>query len=177
MALIRFYPSILVLLAVLSACNFERACGWYMPKPGTTFFWQLSATDDALDMSHPAKLYTVDSSLSAKSIAKLRNAGKVVMCYISFGTAEDYRSDYNQFPKSVIGGLTCRNEACTDVWPGERWLDIKSPVVKRIMEKRVQLAKSKGCDGVDPDNMNAYDNNIMARPISRFTITAKDQFK
>ncbi|CAI5511966.1 unnamed protein product [Closterium sp. Naga37s-1] len=99
------------------------------------------------------------------------------MCYISFGTAEDYRSDYNQFPKSVIGGLTCRNEQCTEVWPGERWLDIKSPIVKTIMEKRIKLAKSKGCDGVDPDNINAYSNNIMAQSISRFTITADDQFK
>ncbi|CAI5967125.1 unnamed protein product [Closterium sp. NIES-64] len=177
MALFRVYPSILALLAVLSMCHCGRVNGWYVPKPGTTFFWQLSGSDADVDPTHPAKVYTVDSSLTAKSIAKLRNAGKAVMCYISFGTAEDYRSDYNQFPKSVIGGLTCRNEQCTEVWPGERWLDIKSPIVKTIMEKRIKLAKSKGCDGVDPDNINAYSNNIMAQPISKFTITADDQFK
>ncbi|CAI5514071.1 unnamed protein product, partial [Closterium sp. Naga37s-1] len=130
-----------------------------------------------VDPTHPATVYTVDFSLTAKSIAKLRNAGKVVMCYISFGTAEEYRSDYNQFPKSVIGGLACMNEQCTEVWPGERWLDVKSPVVKTIMENRIKLAKSKGCDGVDPDNINAYSNNIMAHAISQFTITADDQFK
>ncbi|CAI5983115.1 unnamed protein product [Closterium sp. NIES-64] len=74
----------------------------------------------------------------------------------------------------VIGAI---RKLVTYMWRVERWLDVKSPVVKAIMEKRINLAKSKGCDGVDPDNINAYSNNIMAQAISQFTVTADDQFK
>jgi hypothetical protein len=27
------------------------------------------------------------------------------------------------------------------------------------MAARIQVAKDKGCDGVDPDNVNGYDND------------------
>ena len=30
-----------------------------------------------------------------------------MFCYFSFGTAEDYRSDYSRFPQTVLGGLVC----------------------------------------------------------------------
>jgi hypothetical protein len=31
--------------------------------------------------------------------------------------------------------------------------------VIKIMTARIELAKSKGCEGVDPDNVDAYDND------------------
>jgi hypothetical protein len=37
-------------------------------------------------------------------------------------------------------------------WPGERWLNIRSPAIFEIMKKRIALAKQKGCDGLDADN-------------------------
>jgi hypothetical protein len=37
------------------------------------------------------------------------------------------------------------------------------------MKNRLDLAKQKGCDGVEPDNMDGYSNN------SGFTLTASDQ--
>ncbi|CAI5966593.1 unnamed protein product [Closterium sp. NIES-65] len=39
-----------------------------------------------------------------------------------------------------------------------------------------QLANSKGCDGIEPDNVHSYNGNIMVNAISHFTITKKDQF-
>jgi hypothetical protein len=35
-------------------------------------------------------------------------------------------------------------------------LDLGSENVRRVMKSRVNLAKSKECDGVDPDNVDAY---------------------
>lgn len=43
-------------------------------------------------------------------------------------------------------------------WDGERWLDTRSANVHKIMRDRMQLAAAKGCDGVEPDNMDGYQN-------------------
>ena len=37
------------------------------------------------------------------------------------------------------------------------------------MKKRLDIAKNKGCDGVEPDNMDGYTNN------SGFNLTSQDQ--
>lgn len=48
-----------------------------------------------------------------------------------------------------------------DGWP-EWWLDLHSPScvsnVQSIMAGRIKLAKEKGCDAVDPDNVDSYHN-------------------
>jgi len=45
-----------------------------------------------------------------------------------------------------------------DGWAGERWLDTRSANVRAIMKARLQLAADRGCDGVEPDNMDGYAN-------------------
>jgi hypothetical protein len=47
-----------------------------------------------------------------------------------------------------------------DGWPGERWLRLGSENVRRIMKGRVELAGQKGCDGVDPDNVDGYVSGV-----------------
>lgn len=46
----------------------------------------------------------------------------------------------------------------------EWWLDIKTPKcitnVQSVMAARIQAAHDKGCDGVDPDNVDAYANEV-----------------
>jgi len=44
-------------------------------------------------------------------------------------------------------------------WEGEWWLNTNSANVRAIMKTRIALAKSKGCDAIDPDNVDAYNNN------------------
>ncbi|KUJ20422.1 uncharacterized protein LY89DRAFT_715828 [Mollisia scopiformis] len=44
-------------------------------------------------------------------------------------------------------------------WPGEWWLNTSSPNVRSIMLKRLDLAATKGCDGVDPDNIDGFKND------------------
>ena len=46
-----------------------------------------------------------------------------------------------------------------DGWDGERWLDITNGTVRDIMRSRLDLAASKGCDGVEPDNVDGYSNS------------------
>lgn len=82
---------------------------------------------------------------------KLRAAGKKVICYFSAGSYEPGRPDSSNFVKEDIGKEL-------EGWPGEFWLNISSPAVRDIMVKRMDLAVEKGCDAVDPDNVDGYDN-------------------
>lgn len=45
-----------------------------------------------------------------------------------------------------------------DGWLGERWLNTNIYNVRSFMRRGLDLATDKGCDGVDPDNIDAYDN-------------------
>jgi hypothetical protein len=56
---------------------------------------------------------------SAETIRALKAGGKRVICYFSAGSSENWRPDFNKFPKAVIGNKM-------DGWAGENWLDIRS---------------------------------------------------
>jgi len=85
-------------------------------------------------------------------IEQLHAQGRKVVCYYSAGSWESWRSDADQFPDFIKG-----NDL--DNWPGEKWLDIRRlDVLSPIMEARLDKAVKKGCDGVDPDNVDGYAN-------------------
>jgi len=127
----------------------------------TTWYYQLQGT---LNLNLPAKVYDVDLfDTSVEEIQQLKKEGKIVICYFSAGTFENWRPDADKFTKDVIGN------PLTD-WEGEYWLDIRSSLVRKIMKERLELAKNKGCDGVEPDNVDAYLHN------TGFNLTYKDQF-
>jgi hypothetical protein len=86
------------------------------------------------------------------TIDALHTAGRVVICYFSAGTREDWRSDAASFPVADIGNPL-------PDWPGENWVNVNSGAVQAIMQARLDLAASKHCDGVEPDNVDAYAND------------------
>ena len=89
--------------------------------------------------------------------------GKKVICYFNAGAWEEYRPDAGMFPPQVIGKPYIG-------WPGEKWLDVSSYLqFSEIMQARLDLAVDKGCDGVDPDNVDGY------RQPTGFEISAQDQ--
>jgi hypothetical protein len=94
-----------------------------------------------------ADVFDVDLfETSKESVQNLKRKGKRVICYFSAGGSESWRSDYGDFRSRDLGdGL--KN------WKDERWLDIRSDNVFNIMKKRIEMAASKGCDGIDPDNV------------------------
>jgi len=142
--------------------NIESSSTWYQPKPGVTWHWQLTGT---INESYPVEIYDIDLfDSSAELIARLKQEGKKVICYFSAGSYEEWREDADEFPENVLGRPL-------QGWPGERWLDIRSDKVKEIMKRRLDLAKEKGCDGVEPDNVDGYLNN------TGFPLTAQDQLK
>ena len=133
---------------------------WWRPTASTTWQWQLTGT---LDTSVRATVYDVDLvGTSTATITALKAAGHKVVCYFSAGSAENWRPDYAQFAAADMGNAL-------DGWAGERWLDTRSGNVRAVMAARLALARSKACDGVEPDNVDGYANP------TGFPLTADDQ--
>lgn len=128
--------------------------------PGISWYWQLQGT---INTQVNAKVYVIDLFDSSTSlIQSLKASGKIVICYFSAGSYENWRSDASQFPAEILG-------KSLDGWAGERWLDVRSPATLAIMAKRLDLAKSKGCQGVEPDNVDGYGND------TGFALTPQNQ--
>jgi len=123
-----------------------------IPKAGSTFYWQLQGN---IDLNHNVDVYGIDLEDNEFNgvISSLHSRGKKVSCYISAGSYEAWRSDRNEFNlKSDLGNQL-------GDWPGEYYLDINSANVRRIMRSRIDRAVAAGCDGLEPDNTDAYQAN------------------
>lgn len=127
-------------------------------QPAVNSSWQI-VLQNPLDLSSDADSVTPDVSIydidmftnSEETMTTLRRLGKRVICYFSAGSYEPDRPDSSDFKSSDKGKEL-------DGWPGEYWLNLSSTNVRSIMTKRMDIAVQKGCDAIDPDNMDGYDN-------------------
>jgi len=148
----------------------------WRPAPLTTWQWQLQGT---IVTSFDVEVYDIDLFDTPQSVIDTlhkpdRKVKAKVICYFSAGTWEPSRSDtggdpYNpqkdKFPESVKGN------SLEPPFGDEKWLDIRDPKVKENMKKRLDLAKQKHCDAVEPDNVDGYTND------PGFPMTAVDQLR
>ncbi|MBN2496614.1 MAG: endo alpha-1,4 polygalactosaminidase [Deltaproteobacteria bacterium] len=133
---------------------------WYRPEVSSTWQWQLLET---VEPGYDVEIYDIDLfDSSAQLISDLQADGKKVICYFSAGSSEDWRDDFDRFEAGEMGEPL-------DDWEGERWLDIRSTNVHAIMLDRLDLAVEKGCDGVEPDNVDGYAN------VTGFPLSERDQ--
>ena len=169
--------SLLALLFSVTACNADSTReqtataqqntqaqtadgNWYRPSAGISWQWQLSET---VNTNYDVDLYDIDLFDSSPELIKsLQSQGRKVICYFSAGSYEQWREDAKDFQTSELGKPL-------DGWDEERWLDIRSANVSAIMARRMDLAAEKGCDGVEPDNVDGYSNE------SGFKLSAADQ--
>lgn len=125
--------------------------------------WQIQYTG-VKEYSIDVDMFNLDLfETDSRTIGELKERGVFVACYFSAGSHEDWRPDAPEFPAETLG-KPMRG------WEGETWLDIRNIASLRpVMDKRLDLAVDKGCDGVDPDNVNGYEND------TGFPLTYKDQ--
>lgn len=138
--------------------------GWevWRPAPCTTWQWQLTGT---IDTSVDVAMYDVDLfDVPQATVDALHGAGRVVVCYFSAGSWEDWRPDAGSYPAGLLG------DPLDPPFQEERWVDIRQlATLGPILAARMDLAVAKGCDGVEPDNVDAYAN------ASGFPLTYQDQ--
>lgn len=133
---------------------------WWRAAPGTRWQWQLTGV---LDTQLDVNMVDVDlMEVSGAELESLLAKNIVVICYFSAGSYEDWRPDAKDFPAEALGKTL-------DGWPDEKWVDIRHDGIRDIVRKRLDLAVERGCDGVEPDNVDAYVNP------SGFPLTAADQ--
>src|SRR5258707_827208 len=125
--------------------------GVWTRAPGTTWQWQLQG---AIDTSVAADVYDVDLfDVDARVVRELHAAGRKVICYMSVGSWEKWRPDASQFPASVLGKVYSG-------YPDERWLDVRNiSALAPALRARFDVCKSKGFDGLEPDNIDGYTND------------------
>jgi hypothetical protein len=127
-----------------------------------TWQWQLTG---AVDTSIDVEMDDIDLFMSSNALVEtLHRAGRVVVCYFSAGSYEPDRSDSPKLASTGLGSVL-------DGWPDERWVDIRSAAVRDVMRARLDLAVSRGCDGVEPDNVDAFDNE------NGIGLTSQDQIE
>ncbi|RMZ80589.1 hypothetical protein DV738_g2715, partial [Chaetothyriales sp. CBS 135597] len=126
--------------------------GVWQPENGTTWQYQLASpvtefTTDGIDV-WDLDLFDNEASV----ISDIQSKGSKVICYLSAGSYENWRPDKDSFTEADYG-------KALEGWDGEYWLDTNSENVRQIMAARFDLAVEKGCNGVDPDNVDAYNND------------------
>lgn len=168
---------------VLTASAVLSACGGSDPEPlpevggdsgptgsdtpetstlevGMSWHWQLQGD---LNTGYDVDLYDIDLfDTDTQVIDDLKAQGRLVICYFSAGSWEDWRDDADDFEQAALGNPL-------DGWPGEKWLDVRASSLEAVMEARLDLAAEKGCDGVEPDNVDGYTND------SGFPLSGNDQ--
>jgi len=135
---------------------------YWVPKPSERL--QIQYADYPPDTAIDADIFALDLFETPQAVIdQLHADGKKVICYLNTGSWEEYRPDAGAFPADAIG-------KDYEGWPGEKWLDIRNyEKFADIMEARFDLAKSKGCDGIDADNMQNYQEE------TGFPTSAQDQ--
>jgi hypothetical protein len=122
----------------------------WKPLAGTTWNYQLTGTINIA--STDVDVWDIDLfDTTPSTIDNIHAQGKHVICYFSAGSFEEWRPDVAKFHPSDIGDPL-------EGWYGENWLQTRSSNVRDIMLARLDLAMQKKCDGVDPDNVDGYDN-------------------
>ncbi len=177
------YKMMLRSVLVLAASAVLSACGGSDPEPlpqvgddsgptgpdspvprtlevGNSWHWQLQGD---LNTGYDVDLYDIDLfDTDTQVIDDLKAQGRLVICYFSAGSWEDWRDDADDFEQAALGNPL-------DGWPGEKWLDVRASSLEAVMEARLDLAAAKGCDGVEPDNVDGYAND------SGFPLSGNDQ--
>src|SRR5262249_26345851 len=129
------------------------------PTPGAS--WQIQLTG-AVDTSLDVPFFVVDMDVPAPTLTALKSAGRFVACYFSAGTWERFRDDATAFPPATLGNPVAG-------YPDERWVDVRRPEIRAIMQTRIDAALQRGCDGIAASGLSEFTGS------TGFTLTRDDQ--
>jgi len=120
--------------------------------------WALLAwgfPDGGHDTTSGVQLVDLDIDGQKDIISGFKSAGQIVMCYFSAGTLEPFRPDCQAnkalWMSAAVGEMSG--------W-AEYWLNITNlPLLQQLMTPRFTKAVNYGCDVIEPDNTDCFDNS------------------
>lgn len=102
----------------------------------------------------------------ANSVSQIKANGNEVGAYISIGTGENWRSDFNQLQAFLVSTPWAE-------WEGEYFVNQTTTGILAIMKARIDKIANWGCDWVEFDNMDwIYDNDL--RTTYEFQVTQQE---
>lgn len=138
-------------LMIFTFCMALANASWWHPHPHMA--WNYVIAEHNIKTDIHGNMFVVDLFDVPKNIIdELHRNGIKVICHFSAGTKEDWRTDAGQFPSDGLG-------ASNKNWTDETWVDIRNIQVRRIMRERIEHANRRHCDGVDPENVNGWEQN------------------
>jgi len=95
-----------------------------------------------------------DSSASVNAISKIKANNNVVAAYISVGSGENWRSDFNDLKPFLVSKQWGE-------WAGEYFVNEVTTGILPVMKKRIDRIASLGFDWIEFDNMDwAFDSQM-----------------
>ncbi|MCO4768559.1 MAG: endo alpha-1,4 polygalactosaminidase [Deltaproteobacteria bacterium] len=157
--------SLLLGFALLTGCLPWGDASQWSGVPAGIPSWEWILDEGAIPSSPPAVDYLgLDAfDTDARYVDEAVANGTRAWCYVSVGTAEDWRDDWAAFVALDNAERDGGNPSILGddlaAWPGERWLDIaRYPVFLDLMSERFRTCVDKGFTLVEFDNMDAYAN-------------------
>jgi hypothetical protein len=111
----------------------------WRPAPGQRFDLQLTPP---LNLVRRVDVLGLELfRTTPEAVRQLQARGVAAVCHVAAGYWESWRPDAFAFPQAVLGRSRSGRS-------GERWLDIRHPDLRPILEKRLELCRERGFKGV-----------------------------
>jgi len=133
--------------------------------------WETDGIQDILENARNdyVLLDAFDDPEAREAIPVLKAAGNTVAVYMSVGTGEDWREDFDALRSSLV-------EKAWGAWPGEYFIDRVDDTVMGVMKARIDAAAAWGADFIEFDNMDwAFDSR--ARRRYQFHVTEEESLR
>ncbi|KAH6660102.1 glycoside hydrolase superfamily [Truncatella angustata] len=79
----------------------------------------------------------------------------LIVCYFNGGGVQIWDDDFNSFSGYTYGGI--------GDWEGEYYVDVSAQTVVDLMVARISKGIAAGCDGFDPDNVDAFSQELTSK--------------
>lgn len=156
---------LLAMIALLSGCLPWGDAGDWADAPAGVTSWEWILDVESLPSAPAAvRYFGMDGfDVEVGYVGVVAATGASPWCYMSAGTAEEFRDDYADFValddaerelgnEGVLGGVL-------PDWPDERWLNLRrAEVLLPLMEARLSICADKGFTLVELDNMDGHTN-------------------
>eukprot|EP00122_Pirum_gemmata_P005332 Pgem_evm1s4853 len=153
--LVTFAAAFLAAYTTTSIAKTTSSNGIVSVPTGTK--WSLKAWGGSDTTDNVALVDTDMFNTDKDTIQKYKDQGLTVICYISVGTIEPKRPDVES-NEEAWDEIKSKKMDDWDEW----WIDItKLDSIKPLMEPRFQEAKDKGCDGIEADNIDCFENDCV----------------
>ena len=161
----KFFKTIFLFILIIQfSCDEPNvASDYFKPQIGDDFEWRLDSIGLEEVKDYHCKIIDIDAFSASKELVEaFHKQGIKVIAYISVGTIENFRPDGALLPVEIIGNIY-------PDWPDERFLDIRQiDKLKPFIQSRFDMIRDKGFDGIEPDNMDGYNE------FNGFNLTVED---